>query len=103
MQKWEGMCVCVGAGCSCRWYTLIPFSRTTPLAGRALTQRLSRLLLTHSRLVLPSDLPREQAPHNPIPATLLTPTLLEDIKSRFLFVSPVMISERDRQDGSKIS
>ncbi|RUP46508.1 actin-domain-containing protein [Jimgerdemannia flammicorona] len=73
---------------------LTPFIRTTPLAGSSLTSRLRDLLLEHGRIVLPSNLHASAAPRNPVPEKLLTHALLEDVKTRFLFVSPVSARHR---------
>ncbi|KAI7870714.1 actin family [Spinellus fusiger] len=72
---------------------LIPYVSTTPLAGRALTQRLASLLLDHGRYIPVSSLHLSLAPQMPVPASLLTPQLLEDIKTRVLFCSPVLIAK----------
>ncbi|KAI8880770.1 actin-like ATPase domain-containing protein [Backusella circina FSU 941] len=55
-----------------------------------------KLLYDHGKFVPPSNLHLSLAPHNPIPNNLLTPEVLEDIKSRVLFCSPLMIG-RDQQ------
>ncbi|RUS20977.1 hypothetical protein BC937DRAFT_93948 [Endogone sp. FLAS-F59071] len=73
---------------------LTPFIRTTPLAGRSLTARLKELLLEHGHLVPPSNIHSSQAPRIQIPESLLNTALLEDIKTRFLFVSPVSARHR---------
>ncbi|KAL1919953.1 uncharacterized protein VTP21DRAFT_1885 [Calcarisporiella thermophila] len=78
---------------------LSPFVRSTPIAGKALTIRLHSLLLAHARLVPPSHLQRTLAPRLPIPEDLLTRDLVEEIKTRLLFVSPVMIPPED--DGAE--
>ncbi|CAI2163264.1 6545_t:CDS:2 [Funneliformis geosporum] len=67
---------------------LTPFIRTTPLAGRALTKRLKELLSAYGSMIIPPS--KEQ---KPVHAKYLTPAVLEDIKTRFIFVSPMMISE----------
>ncbi|KAI8384487.1 actin family [Radiomyces spectabilis] len=77
---------------------LIPYITTTPLAGRAVTQRLHSLLLEHGRYIPPSNLHISLAPQMPIPEHILTPELLEDIKSRMLFCSPVLIGREHNDD-----
>ncbi|CAG8471462.1 7505_t:CDS:2 [Ambispora leptoticha] len=66
---------------------LNPFIRTTPLAGRALTQTLKELITKYGKIIVPPSTDRQ-----PIPSKYLTPTVLEDIKTRFLFVGPMVIS-----------
>ncbi|CAG8452696.1 7408_t:CDS:2 [Diversispora eburnea] len=67
---------------------LTPFIRTTPLAGRALTKRLKELISTYGSMVIPPS-----TKNVPVHAKYLTPFVLEDIKARFIFVSPIMVSE----------
>ncbi|KAG2186898.1 hypothetical protein INT44_003125 [Umbelopsis vinacea] len=71
---------------------LIPFTCSSPLAGRAMNARLRKLLVDHGRLILPSTLHRSIAPRTHIPQTLLTPDVIEDIKTRICIVSPVPVS-----------
>lgn len=66
---------------------MIPYITTTSLAGQAVTRRLVTLLLDHGRLIPPSNLHLSLAPHVPIPVSVLTPLLLEEIKTRVLFCS----------------
>ncbi|KAJ1658371.1 hypothetical protein IWQ61_002375 [Dispira simplex] len=63
-------------------HTLIPYIQTTPLAGKALSHNLRELLLSHAIL---------ESPTNPEVslASLLSDKIIEDIKCRFLFASPV--------------
>ncbi|KAL0084081.1 hypothetical protein F4703DRAFT_1858354 [Phycomyces blakesleeanus] len=77
---------------------LLPYVTTTPLAGRSLGLRLRALLLGHGRYIPPSTLHLSLAPQNPVPVALLTPDLLEDMKTRVLFCSPVKMphEEEDR-------
>ncbi|CAG8433384.1 8109_t:CDS:10 [Ambispora gerdemannii] len=65
---------------------LNPFIRTTPLAGRALTQRLKKLISEFGKIIVPPSTNRQ-----PIHLKYLTPTVLEDIKTRFLYVGPMII------------
>ncbi|KAI8377092.1 hypothetical protein EDC96DRAFT_551246 [Choanephora cucurbitarum] len=76
---------------------LIPYISTTPLAGKAVTRRLKELLLEHGRFIPPSNLHLSLAPHNSIPDHVLTPELLEDIKSQVIFCSPMMIGQQLQQ------
>ncbi|GAA5801446.1 actin family [Helicostylum pulchrum] len=73
---------------------LIPYISTTQLAGFSITKRLSELLYEHGRFIPPSNLHLSLAPHNNIPSNLLTPELLEDIKTRVIFCSPIMIGKQ---------
>lgn len=73
---------------------MIPYISTTPLAGKSVTKRLSELLYDHGRFIPPSNLHLSLAPHNNIPSNLLTPELLEDIKTRVIFCSPLMIGQQ---------
>ncbi|KAI8096588.1 actin family [Halteromyces radiatus] len=66
---------------------LIPYISTTPLAGKAVTKRLTSLLLDHGRMIPPSNLHISLAPQVPIPPSVLTSDLLEEIKTRVLFCS----------------
>ncbi|RGB33416.1 actin family [Rhizophagus diaphanus] len=66
---------------------LTPYIRTTPLAGRALTKRLKELLSTFGSMIIPPS-----TKESPVHAKYLTPAVLEDIKTRFIFVSPIMVS-----------
>ncbi|CAO3646639.1 unnamed protein product [Cunninghamella echinulata] len=66
---------------------LISYITNTPLAGRAVTKRLKCLLLEHGKLIPPSNLHISLTPHVPIPPKLLTPDLLEELKTRILFCS----------------
>ena len=77
---------------------LVPYIATTPLAGRALTQRLQSLLLDHGRYIPPSHLKLSLAPQNPIPRSVLTPSVLEDLKATVLFCSPLMMDREVRAD-----
>ncbi|KAI9596989.1 actin-domain-containing protein [Syncephalis fuscata] len=61
---------------------LIPFVQTTPLAGRALSNRLRILLLSHAQILMPQGEPQ------PLTADMIAAETLEDIKARLLFVSP---------------
>ncbi|KAJ1967907.1 hypothetical protein IWQ62_001565 [Dispira parvispora] len=63
-------------------HTLIPYIQTTPLAGKALTHNLRELLLGHAILESPTS-PKVSL------ASLLSDKVIEDIKCRFLFASPV--------------
>ncbi|CAO3695456.1 unnamed protein product [Rhizopus stolonifer] len=73
---------------------LIPYISTTPLAGKSITNRLRDLLYEHGRFIPPSNLHMSLAPQTSIPSQLLTPELLEDIKTRALFCSPLMIGQQ---------
>ncbi|KAG9295204.1 hypothetical protein G9A89_006185 [Geosiphon pyriformis] len=76
---------------------LNPFIRTTPLAGRALTQRLETLIRRFGTMIVhPTN---ERA----IPSKYLTPTVLEDIKTRFLFVGQMMVSAESISSAEKTS
>lgn len=77
---------------------MIPYITTTPLAGKAIAKRLSELLYDHGRFIPPSNLHLSLAPHNNIPSNLLTPELLEDIKTRVIFCSQLMIGQQQQQD-----
>ncbi|CAO0796179.1 unnamed protein product [Mucor circinelloides] len=81
---------------------LIPYISTTPLAGKAVTRRLKDLLFEHGRFIPPSNLHLSLAPHNNIPDNILTPELLEDIKTRVIFCSPLMIGQQQYQDPSSL-
>ncbi|KAI7889452.1 uncharacterized protein EV154DRAFT_538884 [Mucor mucedo] len=59
-----------------------------------MTKRLTELLYDHGRFIPPSNLHLSLAPHNNIPSNLLTPEVLEDIKTRVIFCSPVMIGQQ---------
>ncbi|KAI8390352.1 hypothetical protein BD560DRAFT_319533 [Blakeslea trispora] len=76
---------------------LIPYISTTPLAGKSVTKRLKELLLEYGRFIPPSNLHLSLAPHNSIPEHVLTPELLEDIKSQVIFCSPMMIGQQLQQ------
>ncbi|KAI8974498.1 actin family [Pilobolus umbonatus] len=76
---------------------LIPYISTTPLSGKSLTGRLQSLLYEHGRFIPPSNLHLSLAPQSTIPKTLLTTELLEDIKTRVLFCSPLMINQEKGQ------
>ncbi|CAG8652056.1 13052_t:CDS:2 [Racocetra persica] len=65
---------------------LTPFVRTTPLAGRALTQRLKELISASGSMIIPPST-NLVAVH----PKYLTPAVLEDIKTRFIFVSPITV------------
>ncbi|CAG8826991.1 27763_t:CDS:2, partial [Gigaspora margarita] len=65
---------------------LTPFIRTTPLAGRALTQRLKELISAYGSMIIPPSTNLV-----PVHAKYLTPAVLEDIKTRFIFVSPITV------------
>ncbi|CAG8653621.1 16303_t:CDS:2 [Cetraspora pellucida] len=65
---------------------LTPFVRTTPLAGRALTQRLKELISAYGSMIIPPSTNLV-----PVHAKYLTPAVLEDIKTRFIFVSPITV------------
>lgn len=64
-----------------------------------MTKRLTELLYEHGRFIPPSNLHLSLAPHNNIPINLLTPELLEDIKTRVIFCSSLMIGQ---QQGSTL-
>ncbi|CAO3608559.1 unnamed protein product [Mucor hiemalis] len=81
---------------------LIPYITTTPLAGKAIAKRLSELLYDHGRFIPPSNLHLSLAPHNNIPSNLLTPELLEDIKTRVIFCSQLMIGQQQQQDTTSL-
>ncbi|CAH1763850.1 15120_t:CDS:2 [Entrophospora sp. SA101] len=66
---------------------LTPFIKTTPLAGRALTKRLKDLLSTYGSMIIPPSTSLV-----PVHGKYLTHAVLEDIKTRFIFVSPIMVS-----------
>ncbi len=66
---------------------MTPYIRTTPLAGRALTKQLKDLLSTYGSMIIPPS-----TKEVPVHAKYLTPAVLEDIKTRFIFVSPIMVS-----------
>ncbi|KAI7904381.1 actin family [Cokeromyces recurvatus] len=82
---------------------LIPFISTTPLAGKSITVRLKQLLLDYGRFIPPSNLHLSLAPHQSIPENILTPELLEDIKTRVIFCSPLMIVKQAQSDGDLAS
>ncbi|CAG8620704.1 6589_t:CDS:2, partial [Paraglomus occultum] len=63
---------------------LTSFIRTTPLAGRALTKRLKNLLCMSAEMIIPPETKKV-----PVIPKYLTHTIIEDIKTRFLFVSPM--------------
>ena len=73
---------------------MVPYITTTPLAGKSVTKRLAEILYEHGRFIPPSNLHLSLAPHNNIPNNLLTPELLEDMKTRILFCSPLMIGQQ---------
>jgi len=77
---------------------LIPFTCSSPLAGRAMNVRLRKLLVDHGRLIVPSSLHRSIAPRTHIPQSLLTPNVIEDIKTRICIVSPVPVSGDSSSD-----
>ncbi|CAG8446206.1 3527_t:CDS:2 [Acaulospora colombiana] len=77
---------------------LTSFTRTTPLAGRALTQRLKDLITTYGNMIIPPSTNQV-----PVHAKYLTPAVLEDIKARFIFVSPIMVSAASRGIAEKTS
>jgi hypothetical protein len=52
-----------------------------------LTKRLKDLLATFGSMIIPPSTKEE-----PVHAKYLTPAVLEDIKTRFIFVSPIMVS-----------
>jgi hypothetical protein len=82
---------------------LIPYISTTPLAGESVTKRLRDLLFDHGRFIPPSNLHLSLAPQNNIPDNLLTPELLEDIKTRVIFCSPLMIGQQpEHQDPTSL-
>ncbi|CAG8508265.1 3806_t:CDS:2 [Racocetra fulgida] len=54
--------------------------------GRALTQRLKELISTYGSMIIPPSTHLE-----PVHAKYLTPAVLEDIKTRFIFVSPITV------------
>lgn len=60
--------------------------------------RLRKLIVDHGRLILPSTLHRSIAPRTHIPQTLLTPDVIEDIKTRICIVSPVPVSGDSSSD-----
>ncbi|KAI9269002.1 hypothetical protein BDA99DRAFT_546220 [Phascolomyces articulosus] len=64
---------------------------------RALSQRLESLLLNHGRFIPPSHLQLSLAPQNPVPQSVLTPSLLENLKATVLFCSPLMMDKREVQ------
>ncbi|KAI9491639.1 actin family [Zychaea mexicana] len=76
---------------------LVPYIATTPLAGRALTQRLESLLLEHGRFIPSSHLQLSLAPQNPMPRSVLTPSVLENLKATILFCSPLMMDRKEVQ------
>lgn len=68
----------------------------TPLAGRAIAQRLRTLLLAHGRLIdTQSHRARDIPAHRPIPSELLTTAIVEDIQTRCIFVSPTSLASHD--------
>ncbi|ORY99029.1 actin-domain-containing protein [Syncephalastrum racemosum] len=68
----------------------------TPLAGRAIAQRLRTLLLEHGRLIdTQSYQTREIPAHRSIPPELLTTAIVEDIQTRCIFVSPTSLTSHD--------
>lgn len=71
---------------------LIPFTTASPLAGRAMTTRLRKLLVDHGRFIAPSSLHRSIAPRTNIPQNMLTADVIEEIKTRICIVSPVPVS-----------
>ncbi|KAF7722548.1 hypothetical protein EC973_002972 [Apophysomyces ossiformis] len=75
---------------------LIPYITTTPLAGRTVSKQLHSLLLDHGRYIPPSNLHLSLAPHSSIPSKLLTAERLEDIKTRLLFCSPLLINSEEQ-------
>lgn len=72
----------------------------TPLAGKTVTKRLKDLLFEHGRFIPPSNLHLSLAPQNNIPDNILTPELMEDIKSRVIFCSPLMIGHQQQHDAA---
>ncbi|CEI96780.1 hypothetical protein RMCBS344292_10934 [Rhizopus microsporus] len=79
---------------------IIPYITTTPLAGKSITKRLKELLYEHGRFIPPSNLHFSLAPQSSIPSQLLTPELLEDIKTRAIFCSPLMIGQQQYSDAA---
>lgn len=77
---------------------MYPFIVTTPLAGRSLSKSLKELLLNHGRLIPPSHLHLSLAPQHPIPEAVLTTEIIEDLKTRVLFCSPILISKDESVD-----
>lgn len=77
---------------------LIPHITTTPLAGRAIGQRLKTLLLEHARYIPPSHLHSSLAPHTNVPESALTFEVIEDIKATVLFCSPLLVSIEQQND-----
>ncbi|CAO3597823.1 unnamed protein product [Absidia cylindrospora] len=76
---------------------LIPYITTSSLAGQAVTRRLATLLLDHGRMIPPSNLHLSLAPQVTIPPSVLTPLLLEEIKTRVLFCSVSTPSSQQQQ------
>ncbi|KAJ1919775.1 hypothetical protein IWQ60_007161 [Tieghemiomyces parasiticus] len=74
-------------------HALIHHTRTTPVAGRALGIHLQDLLLAHTTLTaLPAagtDIDSALTPALPSLEEVLTEAVVEDIKTRLLFASPV--------------
>lgn len=66
---------------------MIPYITNTPLAGKAVTKRLKCLLLEYGKLIPPSNLHISLTPQVPISPKILTPELLEELKTRILFCS----------------
>jgi len=62
---------------------LIHAIETTPIAGRSLDDDLRRLLISYASVITANGQRNEVAPD------MLTPEILEDIKVRLLFVSPI--------------
>ncbi|KAI9276430.1 hypothetical protein BY458DRAFT_433740 [Sporodiniella umbellata] len=60
------------------------------------------LLYEHGRFIPSSNLHLSLAPQTSIPQSLLTPNLLEDIKARALFCSPLMMMEEQHQDETPL-
>lgn len=77
---------------------MIPYISTTPLAGKSITNTLKDLLYEHGRFIPSSSLHISLAPQTSIPNQLLTPELLEDIKTRGLFCSPLMIGQQQEMN-----
>src|SRR5689334_5511081 len=70
---------------------MTPFIRTTPRAGKFLSAHLKQLL----REKCPISLAENPTDLRTIPEGMLTSAFLENIKTRLLFASPLIITARD--------
>ncbi|KAJ1975592.1 hypothetical protein H4R34_004278 [Dimargaris verticillata] len=73
-------------------HCLVPHIQTTPLAGKALSDHLRRLLEQYATLVIPESLSSWFTSHGyqvPPVSKVLSNDVVNDIKMRLLFVSPV--------------